>query len=120
MAKVSRFEDLIVWQKARELTKKIYSMSSSGALSHDFGLRDQLRRASVSIMSNIAEGFERETTTDYLRFLVMAQGSCSEVRCQLYVALDAGYLDQTQFSVLMDATKEIGRMLAGLRASLKP
>ena len=91
--KVERFEDLIAWQKARELTKEIYKVTKSGEFAKDFGLRDQIRRASVSIMSNLAEGFERGRTTEFHQYISTAKGSCAEVRSQLYVAWDASYLE---------------------------
>lgn len=90
--KIEKFEDLIAWQKARELTKEIYKVTKSGEFARDFGLRDQIRRASVSVMSNLAEGFERGRTTEFHQYLSIAKGSCAEVRCQLYIAWDAEYL----------------------------
>jgi four helix bundle protein len=86
MSNVQRFEDLIAWQKARELTKQVYSHTENGPFSKDFGLRDQIRRASVSIMSNIAEGFERGGPSEFHQYLVIAKASSAEVRSQLYVA----------------------------------
>ena len=97
MSSFQRFEDIEAWQKARELTKAIYAMSNDGQFARDFGLRDQIRRASVSIMSNIAEGFGRGGNKEFIQFLSTAKGSASEVQAQLYVALDAGYINQDQF-----------------------
>jgi four helix bundle protein len=114
-----RFEDIEAWQKARELTKAIYALSNDGQFSRDFGLRDQVRRASVSIMSNIAEGFERGGDKEFLQFVSLAKGSSGEVRAQLYVALDAGYIDQQTFSRLSDMATQINRMLAGLMKYLR-
>ena len=114
MAKISKFEDIEAWQLAREMTKAIYAISNDGAFARDFGLRDQIRRASVSIMSNIAEGFERGGDREFFQFVSLAKGSSGEVRAQLYVALDAGYIDQQTFSRLSDMTTQINRMLAGL------
>ena len=88
MSKIERFEDLIAWQKARELTAHIYQITSFGEFARDFGLRDQIRRASVSIMSNIAEGFERFNPNEFHPFLSISKASCGEVRSQLYVATD--------------------------------
>lgn len=88
MGKVERFEDLIAWQKARELTKQIYFLTMKGPFSKDYGLRDQIRRAFVSVMSNLAEGFDRSGRTEFHQFVVIAKGSCAEVRSQMYVALD--------------------------------
>jgi four helix bundle protein len=92
MTKIERFEDIDAWKTARILTSKIYSLSAEGPLSRDFGLRDQLRRAAVSVMSNVAEGFERGGDKEFLQFLSLAKASCAEVRSHLYVALDQAYL----------------------------
>src|SRR3954464_15354441 len=100
MAKIERFEDLIAWQKARVLTREIYEATRLRAFSRDFGLMDQIRRASVSVMSNIAEGFERGRPGEFHQFLSTAKGSCGEVRSELYVALDAGYLTSQHFQSL--------------------
>ena len=115
---IKKFEDLIAWQKARELTSQIYAWSKDGAMAKDFGLRDQIRRASVSIMANIAEGFERNRPTEFHQFLSVAKASCAEVRSHLYVAVDAGYIEQTQFKNLLELAEEVGRILGGLRGSL--
>ena len=88
MAKVEHFEDLEVWKLARKLTGTIYSLSRSGCFAKDFGFRDQICRAAVSIVSNIAEGFERRSNSQFLQFLAIANGSAGEVRAQLYIALD--------------------------------
>jgi len=121
MAKIERFEDIEAWQKARELTSAIYEVSDRGPLAKDYGLRDQMRRASVSIMSNIAEGFERGGNKELNQFVAQAKGSCGEVRAQLYVALDRKYVDEEGFEKLSNMAIEISRMLAGfiryLRAS---
>ena len=119
MATISKFEDIEAWQLAREMTKAIYAISNDGAFARDFGLRDQIRRASVSIMSNIAEGFERGGDKEYFQFVSIAKGSSGEVRAQLYVALDAGYIDQQTFSRLSDMATQINRMLAGLMKYLR-
>jgi len=88
---ISKFEELIAWQKSRELVTAIYKVTNGKEFSRDFGLRDQIQRAAVSIMSNIAEGFERAGRAEFHQFLVIAKGSCAEVRSQLYIALDIGY-----------------------------
>ena len=116
--KVRRFEDLIAWQKARELTRRIYTLSNDGNFGRDYGLRDQIRRAAVSVMSNLAEGFDRAGRAEFHQFLVIAKGSCAEVRSQLYIALDAGYLPQDEFEQTIRQAEELSRIIGGLRASV--
>jgi len=118
MKDVKSFEDLIAWQKARLLTSAIYRMTREAAFARDFGLRGQIQRAAVSIMSNIAEGFERGSAADFHHFLVIAKSSCAELRSQLYVALDAEYIDQEDFSRLMSQATEVARIIGGLRVSV--
>ena len=113
MAKIERFEDIDAWKKARELTKIIYEVTAQGKLAADFSLRDQLRRASVSIMANIAEGFEREGNKEFRQFLAMAKGSVGEVKALLYVALDAGLTSSEQFHRISALADEASRLLAG-------
>ena len=117
-SRIEKFEDLIAWQKARELTKNIYRVTKIGEFLKDFGLRDQIRRASVSVMSNIAEGFERGGRSEFHQFLVIAKGSCAELRSQLYVALDAEYVDVATFQSLDGLAKETSRLVGGLRAAV--
>jgi len=119
MAKIERFEDLTSWQKARELNRLIYRATKSGAFAKDFGLRGQTHRASVSVMSNIAEGFERGGHKESAQFLSNAKGSCGEARCQLYVALDEKYLSETEFEELYRRSLEAGRLMAGRMAYLR-
>lgn len=114
MTTFQKFEDIEAWQRARELTREIYTVSNANPFSKDFGLRDQIRKASVSIMSNIAEGFERGGTNEFVQFLSIAKGSCGEARSQLYVALDQGYVSKKTFSALFAMATEISRMIAGL------
>lgn len=116
---VEQFEDLVAWQKARELTKAIYHITKKEEFAKDYGLRDQIRRAAVSVMSNIAEGFECANPNEFHHFLVMAKASCAEVRSQLYVALDANYLSQNEFTQLHNQSQEVSRIIGGLRASVK-
>lgn len=116
--KAERFEDLIAWQKARELTQAVYSMTHTRAFAADQGLSRQIQRAAVSVMSNIAEGFERGNIGDFYRFLTIAKASCGEVRSQLYVALDAGYLNSTDFQGLYNQAEEVSRIIGGLQASV--
>jgi len=118
MSKVERFEDLIAWQKARLLTREVYKASRLGAFGKDFGLSGQIQRASVSVMSNIAEGFERGTRGEFHQFLSTAKASCAEVRSQLYVALDIEYIENPTFNKLKSLADEVGRILGGLRASV--
>ena len=119
MAKIERFEDIEAWKKARELTKIIYEVTAQGKLTADFSLRDQLRRASMSIMANIAEGFEREGNKEFRQFLAMAKGSVGEVKALLYVALDAGLTSSEQVHRLMALADEASRLLAGFLRYLK-
>lgn len=115
---VHRFEDLIVWQKARIWCREIYSATATGAFARDFGLKDQIRRAAVSVMSNVAEGFERGKRTEFHQFVCIAKGSCAEVRSQLFVALDAGLLGRASFERLLGHGEELARLLGALRRSL--
>jgi four helix bundle protein len=116
--KIARFEDLIAWQKARELAREIYTASNAGKFGQDFGLRDQIRRAGVSIMSNIAEGFERGSSAEFHHFLTIAKASCAEVRSQLYVALDVGYIERALFASLSAHAEEVAKIIGGLRVSV--
>lgn len=118
MAKIERFENLIAWQKARELTKSIYQVTKRGAFSRDLGLPGQIQRAAVSVMSNIAEGFERGRRAEFHQFLSTAKSSCAELRSQLYVALDAGYLEHNDFLRLLTRSSEVARIVGGLRAAV--
>lgn len=109
--KVRTFEDLLVWQMGIELVKRVYVLTASGLFSRDFGLRDQIRRASVSIPTNIAEGFERASRKEYLNFLNIAKGSAGEVRSLLYVALEVGYLQKESGKELREAVTKISAYL---------
>ena len=113
------FTEMEVWQKAKLLTKLIYEATSIGTFSRDWGLRDQIRKASVSIPSNIAEGFERGGNKEFIRFLTIAKGSAGEVLTQLHIAMDLGYLTENEFEILQDQTVRIGRMLGGFVQYLK-
>ena len=112
MPTITRFEEIRSWQTARELTQQIYRISNKAEFSRDFGLRDQIRRAAVSIMSNIAEGFESDTQAQFIRFLGYAKASAGEVRAQLYVALDAGYVTQVEFDAIFNLTDKCSRQLS--------
>ena len=97
MAGITRFEEIEAWKASRQLTNMIYNLTEEGQFARDYGLKDQIRRASVSIMSNIAEGFESRTDIQFINFLGMARASAGEVRAQLYVALDQRYIADEQF-----------------------
>ncbi|MFZ0944197.1 MAG: four helix bundle protein [Syntrophobacteraceae bacterium] len=118
MAKIERFEDLIAWQKARGLTQAIYEVTRNGDFAKDYGLSSRIQRAAVSVMSNIAEGFERGGRGEFHQFLSTAKASCAEVHSQLYVALDAGYLDEASFDALIQKAEEVARIVGGLRSSV--
>jgi four helix bundle protein len=119
MATFKTFEEIEAWKKARELTKRVYAVSGSGAFAKDFSLKDQIRRASVSIMSNIAEGYDRGGTGEFVQFLAIAKGSTAEVRCQLHVALDQSYIDAGTFTQLSGLAMETGNMIGGLMKYLR-
>lgn len=113
--KIDKFEDIIAWQKAKILTINIYSTFKD---SKDFGFKDQIQRASVSIMNNIAEGFERKGDKELGRFLFIAKGSCGEVRSMLYLAFELNYLTKQETRELYDLSLEISRLLSGLIKTL--
>jgi four helix bundle protein len=110
---------LEIWQRSRELVKVVYRISANEKFRNDFELTRQIRRAAVSVMSNIAEGFERGGDKEFLQFLALAKGSCGEVRSQLYVALDQNYLDHDTFDVLFSEASEINCMISGFMKYLK-
>jgi four helix bundle protein len=112
MATAKQFEDLHVWQEARGLVNEVYKVTKQGAFRRDFSLRDQITRAAVSSMSNIAEGFERGSQREFIQFLNVAKGSTGEVRSQLYVALDQEYVDQKMFEKLRGSALAVSRRLA--------
>lgn len=119
MPTIVRFEEIQAWQEARVLTRDIYRLTSSGTFSKDFGLRDQIRKAAVSVMSNIAEGFDRQGSAEFRRFLAIAKGSAAEVKSQLYVARDLSYLGESDFSAAIQRADAISRMIGGLMSYLK-
>jgi four helix bundle protein len=112
MTSAKRFEELEVWQKAKELTNLVYKYSSDGVFGHDFGLRDQMRRATVSIMSNIAEGFESQTQAMFIKYLAHAKGSAGELRAQLYIARDQGYITDEKFTMILSLAETSSKQLA--------
>ena len=113
------FEDLHIYQRARELTNAVYSQTRLGALAKDYGLSDQVRRAAVSIMSNIAEGFERGTSAEFIQFLYIAKGSCGEVRAQLQIALDQAYITAQAHATLVDLARRTSGMISNFIAHLQ-
>ena len=119
MKKIEKFEDIIAWQRARELTRAVYGCSKAGQFARDFGLKDQIQRAAVSTMSNIAEGFERGGDKEFIQFLSTSKGSCGEVQSDLYVALDQQYITQVQFDQLYTCAGETGRLLGGFMKYLQ-
>ncbi|MFZ5881430.1 MAG: four helix bundle protein [Chloroflexota bacterium] len=112
MTAITRFEEIEAWKTARQLTNSVYAQTNQGAFSRDFGLRDQIRRASVSVMSNIAEGFESRTDVQFINFLGMARASAGEVRSQLYIALDQQYITDGQFKDAYALAETCARQIA--------
>jgi len=112
-SKIERFEDLEVWKSSRELVKSIYLLTDNSRFSKDFGLANQIRRSAVSVVSNIAEGFERKSKKEFGNFLYIAKGSCGELRCQLYVALDLNYIDAPAFQKNYDLAEKVSKSLGG-------
>ncbi len=118
MATIRRFENIQAWQKARELVQEIYKISSVGRFGKDYGLRDQIQRAAVSAMSNIAEGFASKSRKDFSHFLSFARASAVEVQSLLYVALDTKGMDRIQFDMLYHKSEEVISMTTRLMAYL--
>ncbi len=118
MPLIERFEDIIAWQEARQLTRQIYQLTASGPFARDFGLRDQIRRAAVSGMTNIAEGFDCDSHKEFARFLGIARRSVVEVQSLLYTALDAGYIDQDIFQAHYKQATKAKALIGGFRHSL--
>lgn len=116
MATIQKFEDLICWQKARELTREIYVTFSN---CKDYGFRDQIQRAAVSVVSNIAEGFERGTKQEFINYLYIAKGSAGEVRAQLYVAMDVGYVNVEKYKYLNNLVQECSRLIQSFTEKVK-
>jgi len=114
MAKFNSFEAIIAWQKARELNIEIYKATNGDEFSKDYGLRDQIRRSIISVSSNIAEGFERETSSEFKRFLYISKASVGELRSQLYLSFDLNYISKDKFEELYQSATDISKMLSGL------
>ena len=113
-SKIQRFEDLVVWQKAMSLAEDIYKITKGGEFGKDWGLKNQIQRAAVSIPSNIAEGFERYSNKEFRQFLLVAKGSAGELRTQMYLARTAGYLTPMEAEVLIKKCFEVSRLIGGL------
>jgi len=111
-----QFEEILAWQKSKDLTLRVYRLFSE---SRDFGFRDQIQRSSVSIMNNIAEGFERQTIKEFRQFLFIAKGSCAELKSMLYLAVELSYLKKEDFDLLLNKAVEISKILTGLIRSIK-
>lgn len=119
MSKVERFEDLQVWRMAHDLSVAIYQLTKDNEFSRDWGLRDQIQRASVSVMSNIAEGFERYSRQEFKQFLSIARGSCAEVRSQIQLAKSLGYISDVDCSAIYEKCLALSRSVGALRSSLE-
>lgn len=116
---IKRFEEMKVWQDARFLTKGIYTISSTGRFSKDYGLKDQIQRASVSVMSNIVEGYERDNNKEFIKFLGYSKGSIGEVRSLLYVALDNQYFAEPKFNELKEQCILISQQISNFEKYLR-
>lgn len=114
MAKFEKFEDIEAWKIGRKIVNDIYDLTSVGKFSIDYVLRDQMRRAAISIISNIAEGFERDGNKEFIQFLSVAKASCGEIRSQLYIAFDREYITKEQFDELVEKLLQISRTTSGL------
>ncbi|HMQ56268.1 MAG TPA: four helix bundle protein [Anaerolineae bacterium] len=119
MGKIERFEDIQAWQKARKLNQRIYEVTNSISFRHDFALKDQIRRAAISIMLNIAEGFAPRTNQELARLLFMAHGSVTEVQSALYIAKDQAYLSEQDFDTLYQVADELSRLISGFIKCLR-
>lgn len=119
MPLIKKFEDIIAWQEARKLVSNIYKLTGSGALAKDYGMRDQLQRAAVSAMTNIAEGFDCESHLEFARFLGFARRSAVEVQSLLYAALDVGYIDEQILKTEYQQAEKTKALIGGLKKSLK-
>ena len=114
-----RFEELVIWQKSRDFAKMMYSLTRTLTFAKDYGLKDQIQRAAVSVSSNIAEGFERNGNVEFTNFLFIAKGSCGEVRSQLYIAHDLGYITRVQFEEAVSQSVELSKLIYSFIKSLK-
>ncbi len=117
--KIERFEDIQAWQKARELVNRTYSTTNKGDFAKDYSLKDQLRRASISVMSNISEGYARQTDKEFAQFLYIALGSTAEVQSLLYAVQDLNYISKEEFDNIYELSSEVARLIAGFRKYLQ-
>ena len=111
--KIEKFEDIKAWQKAKELAKRIYDLTNKGDFAKDYSLKDQIRRASISVMSNIAEGYARQTDKEFAQFLFIALGSTAELQSQLYLAQDLNYISKEEFYRIYEQGSETARLITG-------
>jgi len=119
LGRIERFEDIDCWKEARQLVKLVYSLTKKESFSMDRGLRDQIQRAAISIMSNIAEGFESQGNREFVQFLFYAKRSSGEVRAQLYAALDLGYINEVESKEANELAMKVSRMLSSFISYLK-
>lgn len=119
MARIEKFEEIEAWKLARQATRRIYEISSEAPFRRDFALVNQIRRASISVMSNIAEGFERGGNKEFLQFLSVAKGSCGEVRSQLYIAADQNYVGRVTFEEIAKLLTETSKTISGFMKYLQ-
>ncbi|MBN8701530.1 MAG: four helix bundle protein [Bacteroidetes bacterium] len=119
MATIDRFEDLIAWQKAKKLALGVYTLTNVGIFSKDFGLRDQVRRSSISVVSNIAEGFERKGNREFLQFLYISLGSLGELKTQIEIAFELNYFSENEYKNILPQITEVRKIINGLISSLK-
>jgi len=119
VAKIHKFEDLIAWQKSKNLSILIYRITGKDPFRKDFNLKNQIRKASISVMSNIAEGFDRYGTKEFMYFLSIARGSVAEIRSQVHLAEELGYINKMEATLIIDLCIEIGLIIGGLRKSLE-
>lgn len=117
--KIKQFEEIEAWKKARELTKRVYEISMNKNFNRDWTLKDQMRRAVISVMSNIAEGFDSGFNAEFVRFLNMSRRSASEVQNHLYIALDQAYITSNEFKIVYEQTEEVRKMIIGFIKYLK-
>ena len=119
MSKIERFEEIMAWQSAREVVNRIYKISQDEKFKRDYSLGDQIKRASISIMSNIAEGFSRQSRKEFIQFLFIAKASAAEVQSQLYIAMDQGYIIEKEFKEIYDKVEETAKLLSKFITYLK-